>query len=733
MDTNTLRYLRGEAMRDFDDGKLPEAEAKLTELISQSEGASDPWRADELASCLQDRATVRRFSNRWHEALDDLSRCERVAMRLPLLPRRMTLPNVYYVRALLLGTPYSDVYNPSAAEEAITEFRKYPGPQWVADSMEADIAFNQREWDKAAALYLGTSESLEREGWRQGIAGCRSRAGECFIELQDWEAAEREIAASLAFLEKSGPPDMLASARLSLARIRSARGESDEAWDLALLALSGIESLVRLFRDVSEQQRFLANKLRFYDRAFEIARTKSGSDALWRAWSIAERAKSFYLCQLVANAEIGLFEGIDPEEIARLKSLESQLDEAERQFANLSPQDKLGARGQDSELRIRGISQQKRDLLAVLMKQNPRWAALKSPPPFDIKSELAKLKPQWIVVSYYWVADPNSDKVCLHIFWTGTDRSPHSLAAPWTPADLKALDELRSLLRGTVSPAEDTFPMKLAPKVLPAEVLDSLAPNSRMLISPHERLKGIPLQSVPISDDRTLIQKVPVQFIPTLTLLTLQSKAAPADKILLLGCPTNGFGDPPLEAVETEIARIARIWQVKQPDKVKECMVPADALLETQELGLDHWSEFGIIHIACHGVFREGMPFDAALRLGRDAVRASELFSVHLANARVFLSACSLGRQEDGSGKPTAGDEWIGLYLPLFYSGAQQLLVSLYDADSETAMRVMVDVHTSLSQGNPLTSALQTALGAAIDEGRPPALWANWYLVGLPA
>ena len=103
--------------------------------------------------------------------------------------------------------------------------------------MEADIAFNQREWDKAAALYLGTSESLEREGWRQGIAGCRSRAGECFIELQNWEAAQREIAASLAFLEKSGPPDMLASARLSLARIRSARGESDEAWDLALLAL----------------------------------------------------------------------------------------------------------------------------------------------------------------------------------------------------------------------------------------------------------------------------------------------------------------------------------------------------------------------------------------------------------------------------------------------------------------------------------------------------------------
>jgi CHAT domain-containing protein len=108
------------------------------------------------------------------------------------------------------------------------------------------------------------------------------------------------------------------------------------------------------------------------------------------------------------------------------------------------------------------------------------------------------------------------------------------------------------------------------------------------------------------------------------------------------------------------------------------------------------------------------------------------LFSVHLGNAQVFLSACSLGRQEDRSGKPVASDEWIGLHLPLFYSGAQQLLVSLYDADSETAMKVMVEVHASLSQGVPLVSAFQQAIQASAEEGCPPALWANWYLVGLP-
>src|SRR5262249_46361937 len=207
----------------------------------------------------------------------------------------------------------------------------------------------------------------------------------------------------------------------------AASGESDLAWDLALQALSGMESLVRRFRDVSEQQRFLANKLRFYDRAFEIAQLKSGAEGRWRAWSIVERAKSFYLCQLVANAEIELFEGIDPSDIARLESLEAQLDESERMFSRLTPQDKLGHRGQELAQKISSVSQQKREVLAVMMKHNPRWAALKTPPSFDIQSELSKLKSEWVVVSYFWVADTTSGDVFLHVFWTGPDRLPQSV------------------------------------------------------------------------------------------------------------------------------------------------------------------------------------------------------------------------------------------------------------------------------------------------------------------
>jgi tetratricopeptide (TPR) repeat protein len=584
MDAKTLHRVRDEAMRDFDDGKLPEAEAELSAAISQAQEPLDPWTAAEFASCLQDRATVRRYANRWGESLGDLARSEQVAMRLAPLPRRMLLPNIYYMRALLYSTPHADVFNADDAATALMELRRYSS-NWIADSLEAELAFLQKEWEKAAALFQNVTQLLEREGWMQGVAGCRLRRGDALIELNDLAQAEAEVNASLQFLEPAGPPDMLAGAQLSLARIRAAQGRPDQAWELVLQSLAGMESLVRRFRDIDEQQRFLENKLRFYDRAFEIARTRAGAEGTWRAWSIAERAKSFYLCQLVANSEIALFDGIDPGDVARLRNLESRLDEAERNFSQMGPQERARARGQEMEQGMAALSREKRDLLAVMMKQNPKWGALKAPPAFDIQLELSRLDAAWIAISYFWITDDSSGKVTLHVFWSDRDRQPRTAAIPWSAQELETLDRLRALLRGTVSPAETTFPEELALKVLPRELQQSLSADSRLLMSPHERLKGIPLQTVPVAGGQLLIQKAAVQFVPTLTLLLFRSTAAPADKVLLMGCPSNGFGDPRLEDVETEIAGIARIWRSQRPGRVRECILAPHE--SPEEAGLD--------------------------------------------------------------------------------------------------------------------------------------------------
>jgi CHAT domain-containing protein len=137
------------------------------------------------------------------------------------------------------------------------------------------------------------------------------------------------------------------------------------------------------------------------------------------------------------------------------------------------------------------------------------------------------------------------------------------------------------------------------------------------------------------------------------------------------------------------------------------------------------------LHVACHGVFPADRPFDAALRIGAEAIRASELFAVRLNARLVTLSACALGRHARRWGERTlVADEWIGLYLPLFYAGAQSLVVSLWDADSRTAAEFMTALHGEMAAGADAPDAVQSAIRRVRKKLTP--LWANWCLVGFP-
>jgi len=153
----------------------------------------------------------------------------------------------------------------------------------------------------------------------------------------------------------------------------------------------------------------------------------------------------------------------------------------------------------------------------------------------------------------------------------------------------------------------------------------------------------------------------------------------------------------------------------------------ADAGWPTQK-----WSEFAVLHFACHGRFDEERPLDGALRLGSDSVRGSELFGAKL-NARVVaLSACALGQRAQRVGTTEiVSEEWIGLYLPLFYAGARSLVVSLWDANSQVARQFMVAFHQSLAQGEKPHTAFRSAMLRV--RLKLPARWANWCLVGLPS
>src|ERR1044072_4081668 len=99
------------------------------------------------------------------------------------------------------------------------------------------------------------------------------------------------------------------------------------------------------------------------------------------------------------------------------------------------------------------------------------------------------------------------------------------------------LNQHRETLRGVLLPFAKIFPNKFAEKLLPQSIVKQLEPGRRLLISPHEHVRMLPLHALPVDQNTRLIDLCPVQYIPTLALLQLRrtEHTDRAKNILLMG------------------------------------------------------------------------------------------------------------------------------------------------------------------------------------------------------
>jgi tetratricopeptide (TPR) repeat protein len=724
---------RAEAMLLLDEGDLPKARAKLDTLIDQLEPPTTLERRGVMAGCLTDRATVLRFANEWDAALADLDRAELHAQDLFELLRNPLLTGVHLIRAKILSTREAVVFDASAAQRELDALKTLKplaalgADSWIIHELESHVAFQRRDWKTAAEKAQLAATELDQQQWPRGAAACRRRAGEALLELDMLPAAEGELNRALEFFERRGPADLLSETRLALARVESRRGAHDKAWTLATQALDEMESRLRRFRDVREQQQFVRDKLRFYDFAFDIGLEAQGDVGCARAWNIAERAKSFYLAQLLANADVPLFEGVDPELIGKLERAEAELDECERLLSRLTIQDRGGSKETALGARFVKALASRSTMLRRLMHENPKWLALRNPPPFDVEHFLQRLPDPWVPLSYFWRTE--RDATTLHIFTIDSKRRPLHSAVLWDPDDRRRLEKDASYLRAPVGLPPLDFADDMVDQVFPATLRKRVPSKAHILLSPHGLLRGLPLHALRVGNT-FLGERWPIQYTPGLGLARAQAARGAATSALLVGCVQDGFRNPRLQDVEREIDELGKLWRAASHLAVT-ALVAADGTLDAAGCPSRTWGNFEILHFACHGAFPEGRPFDAALLIGSEAVRGSEIFAVKL-NARVVaLSACSLGRHARRWGDAElVGEEWIGLYLPLFYAGARSLVVSLWDADSSTAVKFMLAFHGALAKGADVSTAFQMALSAMKNTFLP--LWANWCLVGFP-
>ena len=362
-------HRRADAIFDFDEGRLPESEAKLTTLIDElGEGGEDANRA-ELCSALTrpcNGAPLLEPSGGRARG----SRCSAATGRgAAAAQRRSALLTVRNIRD---RDPALDVRR---AEDLGAGTQRARGASetahgWQTDALESALAFEEESWEQAAAARPGSRAPAGGRGLdRAGRRRYGRRAGEAYLELSQLELAEAELRAAYEVLLRSGSVDRLASSSRVLARLELEKGNHDAAWEHALSALDGVESLIRHFRLLDDQQRFLTDKLPYYDLAFDVGLAREVEP---RASSAPGRSPSG------RRASISVSSSQTPRSASSRGSTGRASCASAPSRTSSTPWS--GEAPAASPTRASTSSHERsRDYSPSLMRENPRWGGLRQP------------------------------------------------------------------------------------------------------------------------------------------------------------------------------------------------------------------------------------------------------------------------------------------------------------------------------------------------------------------
>jgi len=144
---------------------------------------------------------------------------------------------------------------------------------------------------------------------------------------------------------------------------------------------------------------------------------------------------------------------------------------------------------------------------------------------------------------------------------------------------------------------------------------------------------------------------------------------------------------------------------------------------------------FNIVHLATHGFVSEhqqnlaGIAFAKKENSQDDGILyMDEIFNLKNRANLVCLSAC-----ETGSGIMQQGEGLVGLTRAFIYSGAQNLVVSLWKVQDESTATLMTNFYSNLVRNQSVSESLQQAKIAMIKKNPTihPYYWSAFIHVGL--
>jgi tetratricopeptide (TPR) repeat protein len=539
--------------------------------------------------------------------------------------------------------------------------------------------------------------------------------------IPDTSEAESHLLEASRLAERLALPHLRYRLNERLGSLRRLQGRDEEARVLLEAAVDEIERLRGTVAHETMRASFLRDKTTAYEELLKLHLARGGERGSHSAFAIAERAKSRALVDLLTGVVQGSATPADDAVEGRIRDLQSDLNVTySRMFG--------GTDGHGRPLPdLRGRAVELEREISQLRLRAAATSDLFAPP--EASDSLRHLPSDVTLLAYHLVGDeivtffqgqggirvvrnPGSAATVarlvqqLDVQWdrlgTGREFAERHMAL------LERLTQrvLTSLYKELIEPLEPLLEETVD------RTSDRTVASRKLVIVPHGLLHRVPFHAL-FDGGSYLLERFEVSYAPSARVYSLCQGRIPRgfDKALVLG-----VADPSIPAVAEETQAVVQ-------------HLPAAELLRDQQATVEALRlkapGCGVLHLACHGMFRVDNPMFSSLKVGDGWLTASDVIQLDLAGALVTLSACESGRNE-----VYAGDELMGLTRAFLGAGATTLVASLWLVQDETTAKLMENWYEHLSEGVGRATALRNAQLALKDNYPHPYYWAPFVLIG---
>ena len=584
----------------------------------------------------------------------------------------------------------------------------------------AEAAFLERDFPAVDALALSAETAFTAVNAWGRLLQARWLRGEAAYHQGQYTTARRLLDETLQAARDRLTPQIAHRCLTTLGRLAGSNGDAANAERYFKEAVTLIEQMRAPLPAEAFRIAFLSDKLTPYRELVRLCLADGTPTRIAEALGYVEQARARALLDLLGDLPPVPSAPADPfsaEITARIETLREELNWFYSQINRPDSPDAL--RGATALAALQEQVQTREAAMVDLLLQRGQQPHIGSTtePTFDLQQLRAHLGSESILVEYFTV-----DEALLA--FVVTDQLLTVIDLHCREEDVQATLQQFHFQLGALR--YDRARMDRHQAALTARanhhlahlydlLLQPIAPywgTRRLVVAPLRSLHYVPFHAL-YDGAHYVMATREICYTPSAAVLhhCLQRPTAPLQQALLFGVP-----DRAAPRIQDEITNLTPLFPATQ------VLLHGEA---TRAALTAHAPTADLLHLACHGRFRNDNPLFSALQLSDGWLTVHDAAQLNLHCNLVTLSAC-----ETGLNAAAPGDEILGLTRGFLLAGAPALLMSLWTVDDSATATFMQIFYTELQTGVGTAAALRHAQLQLLATHPHPFFWAPFILVG---